>query len=198
MNVRFLLVGTIAGALLLFAWQTFSEVVLPWHEATQRSFANDSAVVQAIQAGAPANGVYYSPRGVLAAVSIVPGVADKETLMGAMLVRQLVIDLVVMLLVCVLVTRLPVQSIVGSGITVAIGGLACALIIEASNWNWYGFSASFAAVNVVDQTIQFFLAGALGSLLARRLGPRPARTAEYVGVHAAGYGPPGARHTTAR
>jgi hypothetical protein len=28
-----------------------------------------------------------------------------------------------------------------------------------SDWNWYGFSASYAIVNEIDLTIQFALAG---------------------------------------
>jgi hypothetical protein len=33
------------------------------------------------------------------------------------------------------------------------------MIKELSDWNWYGFGASYALVNIVDLTLQFVLAG---------------------------------------
>jgi hypothetical protein len=181
-NARFLLIGTLACMVAIFAWQTLSNTLLPWHVATMREFASDDATVQAIRNAAPTNGVYYSHQGVFAAVSFVPGVADKRTLLGAMLGKQAVINVFVALLLCVLVSRLPVQRPLATGITVATAGLASAIVIEFSNWNWYGVDASFAAVNVLDQTVQFFIGGWVLGLIARKLGTTPARTAEYVGV----------------
>ena len=93
MNGRFLLTGTAAAALTLFAWQTVSNTAIPWHNATMRAFQNNDAAVRAIRAQTPENGVYFAPQGVLAAVSFTPDLADKTRAMGVMLVRQLLIDL---------------------------------------------------------------------------------------------------------
>lgn len=53
MRTKLLAVGSLAAGFALFVWQTISQVVLPWHEATMREFANAPQVVAAIKAGAP-------------------------------------------------------------------------------------------------------------------------------------------------
>jgi hypothetical protein len=175
MNGRFLLVGTLVAAVTLFAWQTVSNVALPWHEQTMQAFGGGDSVVKAIRAAAPVNGVYWSPQGVLAAVSMTPDLADKSTgaFMGRMMGRQLVIDLLMGYLLCLLFTRLPAASALHTGRTFAIAGLAAGLVLEFSNWNWYGFAANFALVNMIDLTLQFFLGGVALALLSRRIGVTP-------------------------
>jgi hypothetical protein len=188
MNGRFLLVGTLVAAITIFAWQTVSNVALPWHQQSMQAFGNNEAVVKAIRAAAPANGVYWSPQGVLAAVSMTPDLADKTsaTFMGRMMGRQLVIDLLMAYLLTFLFTRLPAAGAVHTGRTFAIAGLAAGLVVEFSSWNWYGFAPKFALVNAIDLTIQFFLAGAVLAALGRRLRVVPA---PGVSVPAgAGYG----------
>jgi hypothetical protein len=40
--------------------------------------------------------------------------------------------------------------------------------VELSGWNWYGFAASYAIVNVIDLAIQFALAGVVIAWLYKR------------------------------
>ena len=190
MNGRFLVIGTILGALAMFAWQTVSNAALPWHEKTMHEFANSDSLARTIRAAAPTNGVYWSKQGVLAAVSMTPDLADKTSsaFMAPMLGKQLAIDLVVAFVLCLLLLRLPAASLVHTGRTFAMAGLAIALLIELSNWNWYGFAANFALVNAVDTTIQFFVTGVVLAWAARRFGAPRAAEASGVNVPAgAGY-----------
>jgi hypothetical protein len=160
MRGKYLLYGTLAAGLTLFVWQTISNVALPWHEATIKEFTNNDAVVQAVRAGAPENGMYYSHQGIIAAVSFTPDMADKSKApMTANLVKQVVIDLVAGLLLCLVVARTGVGRKRDTALTLALAGLAAGIIEEMSDWNWYGFSASYTIVNFIDLAIQFALAG---------------------------------------
>ena len=144
MNSRFLLVGTIVGAVALFAWQTVSNALLPWHMATMTEFRNDSAAVQAVRAVAPENGVYISARGVVAAVSMRPDFGDKSVEMGGMLGRQLLLDL---------------ASATATGVTLGLTALAISGIQSFSDTIWYGYTFAYSAVNAIDLAINGHVAG---------------------------------------
>jgi hypothetical protein len=174
MNGRFLLVGTLVTAISVFAWQAISNTLIPWHMATMREFANNDAVVQAVRANAPQNGVYASRQGILAAVSLTPSLIDKTTLIGQMLGTQFAIDVVVSFLLALVALRLRPSTTLGTATALAIAGLAGSLLIELSNWNWYGFALPWSTVNIIDHTIQWFLAGLLLAALLRRLAPAAA------------------------
>jgi general stress protein CsbA len=94
--------------------------------------------------------------------------ADKTKAMGGNLVKQAVIDLVVALLLCILVARIGVGRKRDTALTLALAALAAGILKELSDWNWYGFSASYAAVNLIDLAIQFSLAGIVIAWLYKR------------------------------
>src|SRR5262245_26580676 len=107
MNGRSLILCTVLGTIALFAWQTVSNVVFPWHEATIRPFADTSVVAaQAMRAQAPVNGVYFNPHGVVMAVSSTPDFADTTSQMGPMMGRQLVLNFIGVLILCYVVGRM--------------------------------------------------------------------------------------------
>ena len=187
MRNRFLIIGTLVGTVVLFAWQTLSNAAIPWHMATMSEFASDSAAAHAIRAAAPQNGTWFSKYGVLAAVAITPDFADKTA--GAaivpMLTKQLVLDLLVTLAVVALLLRLPSDGVVATGVTLSLGALAVGAVMQFSDWNWYGFGFSYALVNVIDQAIAFFILGVTLAALRRRFGePEEIRTAERPGIRA--------------
>jgi hypothetical protein len=171
MNTRFLLVGTIVGALALFGWQTLSNTLLPWHMATMRTFPNDSASaasVEAIRAVAQENGVYVSTRGVLAAVSLRADFTDKSRDMGGMIARQLLLDLAAAFVFCLVVMRLPTVGALAIGVTLGLGALAISGIQSFSDSIWYGFTYPYSFVNMIDSAIGATIAGlVLGTLLNR-------------------------------
>ena len=169
MTGKYLVYATLAAGLTLFVWQTISNVAIPWHSATMTEFQNDDALVQAVKTSAPNNGVYFSNRGVLAAVSFTPDMADKTKAMGPMMAKQVVLDLVVALLLCVLVARIGVRSPAATAITLGLGALTVGMIKELSDWNWYGFASGYSLVNVVDLVIMFALAGLVIAAIYVRL-----------------------------
>jgi hypothetical protein len=153
------LIGVIVATIVLYAWQTVSHTVIPWHEATIHNFTNNDAVVQVIHANAPENGVYVSRQGILAAVSFTPAMADKTKGMGGMLGMQIVIDLVTVILLTVVVSRFALITVGSTGATLGIAGIAAGIITEFSGWNWYGFSIPYAVVNTIDLAIGWWLVG---------------------------------------
>jgi hypothetical protein len=183
MRTRFLVVASLAGALALFVWQTASNTVIPWHEATLHTLA-DSAVVRQLRAAAPANGVYVAKEGVLAAIAIAPDFADRSTpaAMMPMMARQVAIDAVAMLVLALVLLRLQPRAPLVTGGTFALAGLAGGLLLQLSDWNWYGFALDYALVNAADHAVQFFLAGWLLETLRRRM---PV-AGEAAGVRAGG------------
>ena len=179
MHSRFLLVGTIVGALCLFAWQTVSNALLPWHMAVVSEFQNDSAAVQAVRAAAPDNGVYLSTRGVVAAIAIRPDFGDRSVEMFGMLGRQLILDLAVAFVLCLVLVRLPAASATATGVTLGLAALAISGIQSFSDTIWYGYTFAYSAVNAIDMAINGLVAGLVLGALANR-----ARAREAGGVRA--------------
>lgn len=185
MHAKFLVVGTLAAALTLYVWQVISNVALPWHEAIMHMWEGptNDALVQAVRANAPENGVYFSGNGILAAVSFAPDFSDKTQSMGPMMAKQAVIDVVVGFLLVLVLVRTGAMTPRRTAITFGIAGLAAGAVTELSNWNWYGFDLAFSMVNVVDLAVAWFLAGLVLAMVQRRFG---ATTPEPAGVKAGG------------
>jgi len=183
MSGKVFLLGTLLGALALFAWETVSNAAIPWHMTTYRSFTDTTAVVQVIRANAPENGMYIDSRGVVAAVAFLPDLKDRTSLLGVMLARQFVLDIVVALVMLLALQRLPRATTSQYAVAGALVGLAVAAAVLVSDWNWYGFGASWALVNTIDRGIGFgILALVLGAVM-NKWAPRE-RTDEWGGVKA--------------
>ena len=192
MRIKLLIAGSLAAGFALFAWQTISQVVVPWHEATMREFEDAPRVVEVIRAGAPENGMYFAGQGILAAVAFTPTMADKTSMefMGPMLLRQFATNVLIGLLLCLmLVTVQGVSPATGARIA-AIAAAAAALTINVSNSIWYGFSMAFTLVNSVDLVIGWAIAGAVIGWLGRRIAPSTQESHRHA-AHT--HGDPGSR-----
>lgn len=185
MNAKVLVLGTLAGALTLFGWETISNTALPWHQATLEQFSDSNETIAAIRASAPKNGVYVDMRGVFAAVAFTPDMADRQTLVGRMLAQQIILDLALALVLVVALQRFPRVSTGQYGLGFAIAALAVGGSIFVSDFIWYGFSTSFMIVNWVERIIGYGLMGlAIGGSI-NKWSPR-VTTDEWGGVKAAG------------
>lgn len=175
MNGRSLVVCTVVGTLVLFAWQLLSNTVIPWHAATWHPFAGDTtvAVVRAFRMQAPTNGVYINAHGMVVMMSASPDYVDQTTLIGKMLGRQAAIDLFAAAILCLLAARVREQQPTAVAAVAAFGALATSVLGELGNWNWYGFGIPWALVNIADVTISFLIAGYVVAWLARRMGGTP-------------------------
>ncbi len=166
---RYLLVGTLATTVTLFAWQAVSNAVIPWHSAPMRELG--LAQSAAVHTALPANGFYFSKAGVLAVVNAAPDFHDRSKEMGLPLARQAIIDVVVALLLAFVVLRLPRRKPLIPAVTVALAAAAFSTILAVSDWNWYGYPFAFALSNVADPVVQGFLAGLVLAWARRRYVP---------------------------
>jgi hypothetical protein len=48
-----------------------------------------------------------------------------------------------------------------------IAGLAGSVIVDLPNWNWWGFSGAYTAVNLADFTLTWLIAGLVIAKVAR-------------------------------
>lgn len=198
MTVRAFAAAVLVGTVAIYAWQTISNAALPWHRMTMRELAGSDSLVRQIRAAAPANGTYYAKQGILAAIDMTSGFADRTsaTAIKPMLLRQVGIDVVMAIALLIVVSRIALATPVRTGMILAVAGFAAGVAQQFSDWNWYGFGASYAMVNVVDVAIQCFIGGFAISAFLNRFGAR-AVTEERVGVPAPrGYQMPSSGHPT--
>ena len=196
MNVRAIGISAVLGTITMFAWQAVSQTAIPWHAATMREIPDTTAkAIPAIRQLGKTNGVYFSRYGALIAVRVASDNSDQMSngVMGLMLARQAGIDLVVVVALCGLVGFLTDRSPVGVAKATALGGFAMITVQELAMANWYGFSMSWTMVNIVDQTISFFLTGLVVGVLMLRLD----RDAAVAVPDGQGYRTSGGRKTVA-
>ena len=186
MKAKYLALATLAGGLALFGWETISNTALPWHMATMRAFTDSNAVVQAIKANAPQNGVYVETHGVVAAVAFQPDMSDRTNLIGSMIGKQLVLDLALAFVLLLAFQRLPRATTRQYAWGSSVAALVVGASILMSNWIWYGFSASWTFVNLVDRMIGYALLGLVLGGLLNRWSPAKPTTDEWGGVKAQG------------
>ncbi|HMD96706.1 MAG TPA: hypothetical protein VKM93_05155 [Terriglobia bacterium] len=186
---RALVLGTILGGLVAFLWSSLSWEVLGWHEKTMVAFQNQDQVSAVIDSHVTADGTYLLP-----AVPPTEGMTPEQrkqaqdTAMekmqkGPIMVaavrrrgfgsfsRALTIQLLSLMCAAFLLTWLLLQT---SGLSyarrvafLAIAGMAASVIVDLPNWNWWGFSGAYTAVNLADSTITWLLAGLVIAKVAR-------------------------------
>ena len=186
MRSRFLMIGTLVGALVLFAWQFISHGALQLPERGLKPFPTDSLAVAAkgIRALAPQNGMYFSAYGVFAAVDISANYADKRRQFVSMMAKQLALDIAVVFILTLLMDRLGDPSVVRSG--AIFGALALALMgmVDVANGIWWDYATAWTIGNLADHAVSFFILGTTLAALRRRFGDSRIETAERPGVRA--------------
>ncbi len=188
--MRSLLLGTILGGLTAFLWSTTSWELLGWHEASVHAFPNEAEVVAAMTAKPLESGVYLLPSAPKA-----DGLTDEQfkTLQAAAtekfqrgpivfaavrsggfgsFSKAIAIQLLSLMAAAGLLTWLLLQT---SGMSyrrrvlfLAVAGLTASVIVDLPNWNWWGFSGAYTAVNLVDFTLTWLLAGLVIAKVAKR------------------------------
>ena len=188
-----LVLGTLLGGLVAFVWSTVSWEVLGWHEKTMVKFQNDEEVSAVIASHAPVDGTYLLP----GAPSTEGMTAEQKKNVQAVLMEKmqkgpimvaavrrggfgsfakgLIIQVLSLLAAAFLLTWLLLQT---SGLSygrkvlyLGVVGLAASVMVDLPNWNWWGFSGGYTAVNLADNTITWLVAGVAIAKVAKT-GPR--------------------------
>lgn len=184
MRPRFIVLGTLVAAIVLFVWQSISNAALPWYEMQMKSFQDTAGIARKMRSEAPTNGIYVANEGIVAVVSMDEKFTNKQTLMGPMLGKQFALDLIVAFGLCLLIYRFPAQTVGRTGSSFALAAALVTAVVEVSNVIWYGFPEGWAAVSIVDQAISFGLAGLTLRWLANKTSAIP--SAATAGVRAEG------------
>ena len=85
--------------------------------------------------------------------------------------KTLTTQLLCQMLAALLLTWLLLQT---SGLSyarrvtfLAVAGLAASVIADLPNWNWWAFSGAYTAVNLIDYTLTWLLAGLVIAKVAK-------------------------------
>ena len=168
MSAKFLAVGAVVGGIVLFLWGGFTHAVLP---APMREFKDEQAVVQAIRANIPENGVYFAKRGMLAAIAFRPDLADKSQDIKGNLITQLVTDTIAAFLLCLVLMGIRAGTPLGRAGWLTLIGLAIVALKLLPYWNWYGFTPAFIGMEALDVVRKFFIGGLLLAWLHKKMAP---------------------------
>jgi hypothetical protein len=185
-----LVLGSVIGAVILFLWSFIAWTFIPWPGEPLRSFTNEDAVVATIKANAPRSGNYLMPNEVRRRSGMTEDQYQKamqdatNRMMRGPIVftavrlepfgsfpKALVIKFVTFLVAALLASFLLLQT---SGLSYAkrvlFLTLPAALIFLGTNadeWNWWGFSNAYTAMQLAILLIGWFMAGLVMALFVR-------------------------------
>jgi len=186
--VKKLLLGTVLGGLIVFAWGAISWMVLPWHTATLQAFTNEAVVSKVIQANAPQPGVYFLPnprRQTTGAESTASAKSDKARMEEGPMVfgtirlvgirpdsptyylKGLLMEMIGAFFMSWLLLTLPGLGYGARLRTITLVALTAGALTYLPDWHWWGFSAAYTAIKVLDLVIGWFLAGLVMARVAR-------------------------------
>ena len=167
-----LIVGGLAGGVVLFIWGMVSWMVLPWHNVVMEKFADEDAVAAAISANIHGKGIYlypgYDSAGDEAAIMekmkrgpIVFAAVDDQgfTGMGKPMAVGFLLQVLAALLVTWIVLKTHGLTYWGKVCFVAVLALTAGVVSHLSYWNWMGFGGSYTLVMVADLGVSGLLAG---------------------------------------
>jgi hypothetical protein len=176
-SAKKLLLSTLLGGVIAFAFGFISWDLVQWHPIT--SFTNEDATVAAIRANAPKSGIYLMPSGQTA-----PG-ADKAASEKAMMDRMktgpvifasiqaqgmgdnyamffvtgALIDFAGALFISWLVMMVPGTTYGKRLQIIMMVALIAGILVCLPNWAWWGFSTAYTASMFVDLVVGWGLAG---------------------------------------
>jgi hypothetical protein len=176
MKMKSLVLGTVLGGLTALVWSNISWELIGWHEKTLRTFQKDEEVAAVISSHTLEDGTYFMPYGtskeaqdriqkgpiVLAAVRR-GGIGSVGRLFGV----QIAILFAIAFLLTWLLLHTSGLSYPRRVLFLAVIGLTASAIVDMPNWNWWGFSNSFTAVDVADNVLTCLFTGLVIAKVAK-------------------------------
>jgi len=188
--IKQLILGAVLGAIVLFGWSFIAWTLIPWPGEPLRSFTNNEAVVAAIKANAPSSGNYLLPNEVRRTAGMTDAQFQQATqeatnrmLQGPIVFtavrlepfgsfrRAIVIKFATLLFAATLAALLLLQTNgLSYGKRVLFLTIPAALIFLGTNadeWNWWGFSNAYTAMQLSVLLLGWFMAGLVMALFIR-------------------------------
>ncbi|MDD5303934.1 MAG: hypothetical protein PHS14_12610 [Elusimicrobia bacterium] len=150
--------GAVAGGLIVFAWSAFSWMVLPFHTMTIAPFGAPAAIVNAVEAGAPASGVYVLPGGPSEPFLFVSYDKKGAGSRGAAIALGLLVQMTGAFFWTWILGKIPGLTLKDSALYGFFFGLCVGVLGALPNWVCWKFPLPFAAMYVVDAAIAWTLA----------------------------------------
>lgn len=181
-----LILATVLGGIVMFAWGAFSHMVLDLEGNVFKVVPNEEAVSAALKAQITEDGVYFLPgldmgkqateaeqeawaakykQGPTAMLVYHP--AGDDVFTPKQFVTQFGSNLGSALLAAIVLMLAGVGYARGVIITTLMG-VAGWVAILIPYWNWYKFPFEFVRIDMIDQTVEWFLGGLVIALFMRR------------------------------
>ena len=168
MKTKALLLGTLLGGLAALVWSNISWELIGWHEKTLRAFEQDNEVAEIISAHTIGDGTYLMPYGTskeaqdrMAKGPIVVAAVRRAGMgpVGWLFGRQIAILFAGAFLLTWLLQQTSGLSYPRRVFFLAMVGLCASVLVDLPNWNWWGFSGPFTAVDIADNVLTCTFAG---------------------------------------
>jgi hypothetical protein len=171
-----LLLGAIAGGLILFVWGYLSHTVLPLGSTGLHSLPNEETLVPSLSAAMTQAGMYYFPGGDMLKMTpeqqkawtekykagpvglIIFQPTGSDPMSGEKMLTELGFDLLAALIVAWILSQTVVAYRKRVIISALIGFFGW-VTISAPYWNWYNFPIDFTMAQAAEQIVGWTLAG---------------------------------------
>jgi len=176
----------VVGGLVMFIWGAIAHTVLPIGTMGLKTLANEDAVLTPLKQAVPESGLYFFPgldmsrkateteqRAWEAKYEAGPtglllyNAQGSKPMSPRQLLAELVTDLLSALILALVFSRMAAASMLCRAMAGALLGLFAWFSISTSYWIWYSFPAAFILGEGLDQTIGWFLAGAVQGWLLK-------------------------------
>lgn len=161
---HFLLVGTLAGGLLLSILNWFSAAVLP---PRYKQFRNPQAVVETIRSNVSSNDIYSVPQGLFVAVSLRDSSIPAN--FGSRIMGQFLVEFLVAFGLSVLLSMTSIQSPLHAATFLGLAGLIAGIEMHFPTWNWSGFPTSYLLAGTGYLAAIWFVVGLVLGIIRRKL-----------------------------
>lgn len=180
--MRKLTLGTLLAAIVLFIWMAISWMVLPWHCATLGKFTHEESVASVIMSNTTTSGIYILPHCVDQKNELAANEAAKRGPIVFSAIQRngrdfsspkpYIVSFIIQLIGAFFVTFMTLQARFQTYsrrlLFVTAFGIAAGILAAFPEWNWWGFSFSYALVGFLDFVIGWFLAGLVIAAIAKR------------------------------
>ncbi len=187
-----ILIGGIAGGVVLFIWSFLTWVILPLHEPSLHKIPNEDAAISALQSNLDEHAVYIFPKGPGPSADqasedawmkkmkrgptgmIIYDPRGTDPMMPHQMVIGLILDILSAMIVVWFLSRSTAlgSQFIGRVAFCSMFGIFVSIFDHLMTWNWMGFPGDFVHAMMIDAVLGWILAGVAIAALVRM--PRPA------------------------
>ena len=184
MNIKRMLLASLAGAAVAFVWSNISWMAFTWHFLDFRSFSDPIPVTKSVMEQTPDSGIYMLPNahvedhgdpekheewmGKAVKGPYAYMVINREGIkvnMGAQMAFMFLLQFVTAVLLTFLLAQTQIKSVLNRAVFVSLAAIIGGMFVFLSNWSWWGFPIATTLIGILDMEITWFLSGlAIGKI----------------------------------